>query len=90
MTLAFQVARIAVVGAILTTAFLLLPNASEYDTSELTIPDVVWDPLVAVLSLNRLIPIEALLNCFKFTLAIQAGMVAFWLYTWLTSHVLGK
>jgi hypothetical protein len=89
VTVAWIVARVAAVVTVLTTAFLLLPPASVLDTTALTIPDYVWDPIVAVLSLNRLLPINTLLAVAGFTLAIQAGMAGWWLMSWLLRHLLG-
>jgi hypothetical protein len=89
MTVAWVVARVAVVAAILTTAFLLLPPASILDTGSLTIPDYIWNPIVAVLSLNRLLPINTLLVVASLTLAIQAGMAGWWLMSWLLRHLMG-
>lgn len=90
MTLAFILARISVAVFVLGAAFLLLPDASTYDTSTLTIPDVIWTPIVGVLSLNRMLPIAELLVCAAVSLAITAAMPALWLTSWLFHWVLGK
>jgi hypothetical protein len=90
VTLAWIVARIAAVVVVLTAAFALLPPASILDTTALVIPDYVWNPIVGVLSLNRLLPISALLTVATLTLAIQAGMAGWWLLSWILKHVMGS
>jgi hypothetical protein len=89
VTIAWAVARIGAVAYILGYIFAHLPPASIYDTGALTIPDVIWDPLVAVLSLGRLLPIQTLLILVGFTLAIQGGLVLFWIGSWVLRHLLG-
>ena len=66
-----------------------LPATSTIDTTPLTIPDVVWNPLVAVLQLDRYLPVHELLAVAAAALAIQAGMAAAWLTGWLAKHLLG-
>jgi hypothetical protein len=89
MTFAWIVARIAAVTAVLLFGFTLLPDANVLDMGSLTIPDVIWNPLVAVLELNRVLPIQPLLVCVAVTLAIQAGMAGWWIVSWLSRHLLG-
>ena len=89
MTVLWQAARVFVVVGVLLALFAVLPEASAYDTADLTIPDVVWDPLVGVLSLNRYLPIVALLVIASFDVTAKAGMAALWLGSWVLRHVLG-
>lgn len=91
MTLAWQVARIFAVGAILTGVILLLPPATaieEIDDTPLTIPNEIWLPLVAVLELNRYLPISALLVVAGLSLAVTAGMATVALVSWILKHVM--
>lgn len=90
MTVAWAVARIAAVTALLVAGFALLPPASIEDATPLVIPDYVWNPLVGVLSLDRLLPIRTLLTCAAFALAVQAGMAAWWLGSWILRHIGGS
>lgn len=90
MTFAWQLARIAAVLYIIAYIFDHLPPASIYDTGALTIPDVVWLPIVAVLHLGRLLPIGTLLILVGFTIAIQAGLLLVWLASWFMRTVLGS
>lgn len=90
MTLVWQLARIGAIGAILTAMFLLLPAATVVETVDATpleIPAVVWDPLVAVLHLNRYLPISALLIVAGLSLAVTAGMATLGLASWILKHV---
>jgi len=89
MTLGWQIARGAMVLVILGAVVANLPVATVYDASPLTVPDVIWNPLVGVLSLNRYLPITTLLVLAAFTIAIQAGMAGFWMVSWVLRHVLG-
>jgi hypothetical protein len=89
MTFFWIAARIFVVVAILTTAFFLLPPASVYDSTALSIPDVAWNPIVAVLHLGRALPIATLLVLAGFEVSIAVGMMGLWLYSWLIRHLLG-
>lgn len=92
MTFAWQAARGAVVVAILGAVFLLLPSASsieDIDTTPLTIPDEIWLPLLAVLHLNRYLPISALLVVATLSLGIMAGMAMLGLVSWIVKHVIG-
>jgi hypothetical protein len=89
VTIAWQVARIAAVIYVLGYVFEHLPPASIYDTSSVTIPDVLWDPFVAVLHLGRLLPITTLLALVTITLAIQTGLILWWIGSWVLRHVLG-
>jgi hypothetical protein len=89
VTLAWVIARAAAVVTILIGAFALLPAASTLDTTALEIPDVVWDPLVAVLHLNRLLPIATLLTLAGIAIAIQVGLAGWWLTSWLLRHLTG-
>jgi len=83
------IARMVAVVAVLSIAIALLPNASSYDSSTLTIPDVIWNPIVAVLGLNRYFPIQELLTVATVAIGIQAAFVGVWLYGWLSRHVFG-
>lgn len=88
MTLAFAIAKgFAVIGILTTLAFVLLPDATVLDSTPLTIPSVIWDPLVGVLHLNRYFPLSALLVVTGLGLAIRAGMAGLWLVSWITRHV---
>lgn len=91
MTIAWQVARVAVVAAILVGIILLLPPASaveDIDDTPLTIPDELWLPLVAVLHLNRYLPISPLLIIATLSIGIAAGMATVGLVSWILRHVL--
>ena len=89
MTLAWQVARIAAVVALLGVGFALLPPASLSTLDPLTIPSEIWDPIVAVLHLDRYFPIHELLIVAVLALTIQAGLAGLWLVSWLGKHLLG-
>ena len=90
MTLAWQAARIVAVTAALLIGWNLLPNASAFDSSPLTIPSVIWNPLVAVLQLNRYFPVETMLRLALLTIGIGIGLAGWWLVSWVTRHVLGS
>lgn len=89
MTLLWQVARIAAVVGIIVGALYLLPDAPE-SLDELTIPDVIWDPLVAVLQLDRYFPIGTLLAVAAVALSIRGGLAVLWLWSWVSKHVFGS
>lgn len=89
MTLAWQAARILAVVAVVTFMATLLPLPSSTDTADLTIPDVIWNPIVGVLALNRYFPIATLLILASTTLLIRAALAGFWIVSWLLRHVLG-
>lgn len=89
MTLGWAIARAAMVTVVLGYGFTLLPPASVYDNTALSIPSVLWDPLVAVLHLNRYLPIGALLVIATIALGIQSGLAGFWIVGWVMKHVLG-
>jgi hypothetical protein len=89
MTIAWVLARVFAVSALLVVAFQLLPPASIYDTGELSIPSVAWDPIVAVLHLGRALPIATLLVLAGFEVAIAVGMMGVWLYSWIIRHLFG-
>lgn len=88
VTLLWQIARIAAVLGALAGMVILLPDAPA-SLAELTIPDVVWDPLVAVLQLDRYFPIGTMLSIAGVTVLIKVGMAALWLYSWIAKHVFG-
>jgi hypothetical protein len=83
VTFLWTFARIGIVAGLVAFGLNALPAASSYDTGVLTIPPVVWDPIVAVLSLNRLLPISALIAIAAALVAIEAAMAAMWLGGWL-------
>lgn len=88
MTLLWQLARVAAVVGIIVGALYLLPDAPE-SLDTLTIPDVIWNPLVAVLQLDRYFPISTLLAIAAVGLSIRGGLAALWLWSWLSKHVFG-
>ena len=89
MTIPWIAARVFAVVAILTVAFALLPPAGVYDSASLTIPSVVWDPIVAVLHLGRALPVATLLVLAGFEVAIAVGTMGVWLWSWLLRSLLG-
>lgn len=89
MTLVWYVVRIAAIAGILFGAISLLPDApAELDS--LTIPSVIFDPLVSVLQLDRYFPISTLLAIAGTAIAIRVGLATLWLYGWIASHVFGS
>jgi hypothetical protein len=68
----------------------ILPDAPSSLPATLTIPDIIWNPLVAVLGLNRYFPISEALTVMALGLTIQAAMAGIWLYSWIMGHVVGK
>jgi hypothetical protein len=89
VTLAFQAAKVFAVVAILVGAFSLLPAAGALDSTPVTIPDVLWDPIAGALQLNRYFPMLALLNVARLSLAIVAGLGAWFLVSWALKRLLG-
>lgn len=89
MTFLWQVARIGGIVAVILFAIALLPDAPE-SLDELTIPSVVFDPLVSVLQLDRYFPIATLLGIASAAIAIRVGMATLWLYSWIAKHVFGS
>lgn len=89
VTLLWNVARIAAVLGAIAGMVVLLPDAPD-TLGELTIPDVIWDPLVAVLELDRYFPIGTMLSIAAVALLIRVGMAALWLYSWIAKHVFGS
>lgn len=79
-------ARYVAIGVILVAAWNLLPDAP-LTTDTLTIPDVFWNPLVGVLSLNRYLPISALLAVATFAVGIQGALFFAWLTSWVWNKV---
>jgi hypothetical protein len=89
MTLFWLAARVFAISALLVVAFALLPPASVYDSGSLTIPSVVWDPIVAVLHLGRAFPIATLLVLAGFEVSITVGLMGVWVYSWIIRHLFG-
>lgn len=89
MTLAWNLARIVGIVGVLTVAFNLLPDADPAAVTTFTIPTLIWQPIAAVLHLDSVIPISALLVCAGVLLAFQAGMVALWVYSFIARHIFG-
>lgn len=89
MTLLWQAARIAAISGVLAAAFNLLPAADPEALTTFTIPTMVWQPIAAVLHLDSVFPISALLVCAGMVLARQVGMVALWLASFIGRHVFG-
>jgi hypothetical protein len=88
ITVAWQLAKIAAVVAVLGVAFALLPDADPDAVSTFTVPSFIWAPIAAVMKLNGIMPfIGTLLAIATLSLAIRVGMVGLWLYSWITSHV---
>lgn len=85
----FAVAKIAAVVAVLLLAISLLPDAPD-ELDELVIPDVIFDPLVAVLQLDRYFPIATLLAIASASIAIRVGMAGLWVYSWISRHIFGS
>lgn len=88
MSTIFAVAKIGAVVAVLTIMWNLLPDAPD-ELDVLVIPDVIFDPLVAVLQLDRYFPIATLLAVASAAIAIRVGMAGLWLYSWIARHVFG-
>jgi hypothetical protein len=88
VTLLWQAARITAVLAAILAMLVLLPDAPE-DLEELVIPSVVFDPLTAVLQLDRYFPIGTLLAIASVAITIRVGMVGVWIYSWISKHVFG-
>lgn len=82
--------RTAAVLTLLAGAFALLPDASAYDVSALTIPGVVWGPISAVLHLGRLLPIATLVALAGIEVGWRAAMAGLWVTSWIMSHVFGR
>lgn len=89
MTLLWQAARIAAITAIIAGAFNSLPLADPDGVASFTIPTMIWQPIAAVLHLDSVFPISALLVCAGAVLARQVGMVALWLVSFIARHVFG-
>lgn len=79
-------AKRAGVFVIIVGGFALLPDAP-LTTDVLVIPDVIWNPLLGVLSLNRYFPIAALLAVATFDVTIKVGMFGLFLTSWAWSKV---
>lgn len=88
MTLAWAIAKVFIVVGLLIAGFAALPLASTYDTSVVTIPALLWDPLVAVLGLDRYLPIHELLILAGLTVAIEAGLASVWIVQWSLGKLL--
>jgi len=88
VTRLWQLARVAAVLGAFAGMIVMLPDAPE-SLDTLTIPDVIWDPLVAVLQLDRYFPIGTLLGIAAVAVLIRFGMAALWLYSWVVKHVFG-
>jgi hypothetical protein len=73
----------AIILQLLIVLVFLLPDAGSEGTGSITIPSAIWDPLVAVLHLNRLLPISALLIGFATVLTVRAAMFFFWIGTYI-------
>lgn len=88
ITLAWSLAKVAAVVAVLGIAFSFLPDADPDAISTFTIPAFIWAPIAAVMKLNGIFPfIGTLLAIATLSLTIRVGMVGLWLYSWVTSHV---
>jgi hypothetical protein len=74
--------KIALVLSIIGGIIALLPDAPP-GSGAFTIPDVIWNPLVAVLSLNRYLPIGALLAVLVAQVTIQTVLATLWLTSWV-------
>jgi hypothetical protein len=89
MSIPIWVARTFIVLQILIVVFLLLPEAGTEGTGSITIPDVIWLPLSAVLQLNRLLPINELLATAVIIFTVRMLTIPFWLGSWLLRHLSG-
>lgn len=84
----FAVAKIAAIVAVLLIAVGLLPDAPD-ELEELVIPDVIFNPLTAVLQLDRYFPIATLLAIAGVSISIRVGMAGLWVYSWISRHIFG-
>lgn len=75
----------AIILQLLIVLVVLLPDAGGEGLTPIVIPDAIWNPLEAVLHLNRLLPISALLGAFMLTVSVRAAMFLFW----MGSYILG-
>jgi hypothetical protein len=88
MSIAWAVAKRSAIVSLLGIMVALLPDAPA-ELEALTIPSVIWEPLVAVLHLDRYFPISTLLAIAGVAISIRVAMFGFWLYSWVAKHVFG-
>ncbi len=80
------ISRIAVTIVVVGGAFALLPDAA-VGSSTFTIPDPIWNPVLAVLGLNRYLPIAALLAVAVFEVTIRGALFAAFLGSWVWKRI---
>lgn len=86
MSVGMKLSIIAVTMVLLGGAFAALPDAAPGDPT-LSIPSVLYDPIVGVLHLNRYFPVGALLNVISFDLTLRSAMLGLWVTSWLWERV---
>jgi len=90
--------RVAAVSVILGGAILLTPPFTvnpACDTQEVIdcvgssyeIPDIIWQPLVALVNLNEYLPFATIAVLVVTTLAIRLAFFTWWLASWVWGKV---
>lgn len=83
----YNLARIGAMTTLLAFIYAVLPNA-DTDTSALTIPAELWNPITAVLALDHYFPIAKLLALAVLGLGIKVALPAFWGLSWALKKLL--
>lgn len=88
MTIAWGLAKVAAVVFILSSVFLLLPEANDHEAFE--IPTLIYVPMAAILKLDAVFPFGVAFVIAGYTVARQAALLVLWLWSFITRHVVSS